>query len=504
MTTPQAASTDGAAAIADPAPLTRVVIFVGDDTEMDFVLPAKVALVVIVEDLIDSINKKLRRRRQPTLKLGPTYRLCRADTQPLNPEHTLDEAGVLDGDCLWLLPSEVTERFEPVIEDVSTAVAQEAERQLTRTDEHTPRQVALALGAALTAWAELILLRSWWYSGGWIPAVVSWVLTVALIAGAWAAANAHQPHRRAAADGFAWTAIIPLAAAVATSIPGHPTTWHALAAVLAAAGAAVLLAIWTDRHLSAVAAIVVAGLAAAAVLAVEGSGWQVRPERLAMVMLIVVLIIVTYTSNTMVITSGVPGPWFPSLTGRGVFERRPNSPRDSVSPVYPAGTEKPEQIAGWARRGNAVATGALLGCAAVLVVAARYVVIPGQKYAAWYLVVAVSIALIVLLRARSFADRWQSIILTVAPVVAVAVMIGRYAASTTPPDVTTSLVCVAVIVGIAVLGFVVGLVVVTAKVNAPIRRIVEFVEYALLLPLLPLAVWLLGLASMMRNMLGDV
>ncbi|MBP2456307.1 EsaB/YukD family protein, partial [Mycolicibacterium lutetiense] len=97
MTTPQAASTDGAAAIADPAPLTRVVIFVGDDTEMDFVLPAKVALVVIVEDLIDSINKKLRRRRQPTLKLGPTYRLCRADTQPLNPEHTLDEAGVLDG-----------------------------------------------------------------------------------------------------------------------------------------------------------------------------------------------------------------------------------------------------------------------------------------------------------------------------------------------------------------------------------------------------------------------
>lgn len=69
-TAPAAASTDEQASspVADPAPLTRVVVFVGDGTEMDFVLPAKVQVMVIVEDLLDSVNQKLKRRRQPQLE----------------------------------------------------------------------------------------------------------------------------------------------------------------------------------------------------------------------------------------------------------------------------------------------------------------------------------------------------------------------------------------------------------------------------------------------------
>jgi type VII secretion integral membrane protein EccD len=490
------------ASVAEPAPLTRVVVFVGDGTEMDFVLPAKVQLIVIVEDLLDSINKKLTRRRQPTLELGPTYLLCRADTQPLNPQHTLDEAGVLDGDALWLLPSEVTEQFEPVIEDVSTAIAREAEKRLSRTDHDTPRQVACVLGAGLVTWAELMLVRLWWHSGGWVPATVSWVVMVSLVAASWAAAHARDRHRRAAADAFARIAVVPFAGALALSIPGHPSSWHAVAALVGAVCAAVVLGIWTDRHLTAIAAIGVIGVATAAVMVVHGSGWHVRPERVALVALLIVLILVTFASNTMVIASGVPGPWFPSLTGRGVFERRPGSPRDTVSPVYPAGTETPEQIAGWVRRGNAVATGVLLGCSVVLVVATRYAVIPGRPYALWYLLFTLAIATIVLLRARAFADRWQSIILTVAPVVAFAVVLGRYAAASTPPDLTVTLICVAATLGVAAVGLVVALVVVTAKVNAPMRRIVEFAEYVLLLPIVPVAAWLLGLVSVFRNLLG--
>lgn len=403
---------------------------------------------------------------------------------------------------MWLLPSELTERFDPVIEDVSTVIAREAERQLTRTDEDTPRQVACALGAGLLAWAELILVRQWWHSGGWAPAAVSWGLTVVLVFAAWSAAHAHGAQRRKAADAFAWMAVIPFCVAAAVSIPGHPSSWHACAAAVAAGAAVVLLAIMTDRHLTAVSTIVVTMVFAAAVLAMHGSGWHVRPERIALAALLAVLILVTFASNTMVIASGVPGPWFPSLTGRGVFERRQGAPRDTVSPVYPAGTETAEQIAGWARRGNAVATGALLGCSIVMVVAARYAVIPGRHYAVWYLLFTLAVATVLLLRARAFADRWQSIILTVAPVVVYAVVLGRYAAAATPPDLSTSLICVAVTVGIAALGLVVALVVVTAKVNAPIRRYVEFAEYLLLAPIIPVALWLLGLAELVRNLLG--
>jgi hypothetical protein len=136
------------------------------------------------------------------------------------------------------------------------------------------------------------------------------------------------------------------------------------------------------------------------------------------------------------------------------------------------------------------------------VVATRYAVIPERPYALWYLLFTLAIATIVLLRARAFADRWQSIILTVAPVVAFAVVLGRYAASSTPPDLTVTLICVAITLGVAVVGLVVALVVVTAKVNAPMRRLVEFAEYVLLFPIIPMAAWLLGLYEFARNLFG--
>ena len=60
----------------------------------------------------------------------------------MDPQKSLDEAGVLDGDALWLLPAEATERFEPVTENVSTAIAREAKRQFERVDQTVARRVA--------------------------------------------------------------------------------------------------------------------------------------------------------------------------------------------------------------------------------------------------------------------------------------------------------------------------------------------------------------------------
>ena len=91
--------------------LTRVALLVADDTEIDYALPAGVALIAVTEDLIPRINDLLRRRGRPPLDPKATYQLCGADAQPLNPQRTLDESGVFDGDALWLLPTEATERF---------------------------------------------------------------------------------------------------------------------------------------------------------------------------------------------------------------------------------------------------------------------------------------------------------------------------------------------------------------------------------------------------------
>jgi type VII secretion integral membrane protein EccD len=510
MTTPtQNRNNQPAPALQAPARLTRVVLFVGANTEIDYVLAAEVPLIAIVEDLIPRINHRLRRLRRPQLDTGKTYQLCWADSRPLDPQKSLDESGVVDGDALWLLVAEATEKYEPVIETVSTAIAREAQRQFSTVDEDTPRRIACGLGAALIAWAELIVLRQWWFDGGWVPAAVSWAFTAALVVAAWLAARAAQPQRRAAAEAFAWTAIIPLCTAAAVSIPGPPGAWHVLAALVAANGWMVMLAVLTGgRHIGATStAITMSGFAAGALI-VQASGWQVPPQRVATVALLAVLVLVTFATSFGVAGSGIPGPWFPSLTGSGVFETRPGAPRDTVSPVYPAGTETPEQIAAWTRRGNAIITGVLVGCGVVTVVAARYAVIRGQpsddwkQRPIWYLLFTLTICAILLLRSRTFVDRWQSVTLVLSAVLAVAVVIGRYAAASTPPAMSTTLICVGATVAIAVAGLINALVIVNARISAPIRRWVELSEYVLLFLVVPMAVLLLNLIPWARNLVG--
>ncbi|TXI57986.1 type VII secretion integral membrane protein EccD [Mycolicibacter arupensis] len=487
---------------AGPVSLTRVVLFVSDDTEIDYVLPSGAALIAVIEDLIPRVNIRLRQKGREVLSAEGGYQLCRADARPLDPEKSLDEAGVVDGDALWLLPLEATEQFEPVIEYVSTAIARHAQAQFERVDATVARRVAVGLGAGLTAWAELILTRLWWQSGGWVPAATSWSIAAALVIAAWMAGKAVEPARQAVADPLAWMAMIPLAAASALSVPGAPSGWHAVVAVSAALGWTVLLVMLTDRHLAAASTLLTVGMFGAVTLAVASSGWQVPAERVAVVALLVVLGLVTFATNIGVIGSGVPGPWFPSVTGAGVFENLPGTPADTVSPVFGDGAGSPEQIAKWTRRGNAIVTGALLGCGLVAVVAARCAVVPGQPRSWRYLVFAVAICVVFLLRGRSFVDRWQSVALAVSAVAGIAAIIGRYAAASSPPSLSMSLVCVGLTCAMAVAGLVAVLVVADARVSAPIRRAVELVEYVLLIFVVPWAVWLLGLVSVMRNLVG--
>lgn len=85
--------------------LCRVALLVGEDFEIDYSLPAGVALIAVTEDLVARVNEVLAERGRTPLDAEQSYRLCRADAQPLDPQKTLDECGVLDGEQLWLLPA---------------------------------------------------------------------------------------------------------------------------------------------------------------------------------------------------------------------------------------------------------------------------------------------------------------------------------------------------------------------------------------------------------------
>jgi type VII secretion integral membrane protein EccD len=479
--------------------LCKIALLVGEDTLIDYALPAGVASIAVIEDLIPRVNGILRKRGAATLDETVVYHLCRADATRLDPQRSLDDSRVYDGDLLWLLPAEACERFAPVVEEVSTALARSAGQQFGRVGLVTTRRVAGGLCIALVGWSELMLAQLWWQRNGWVPAAVSWALAVVLLVSAWLAARARDEQRRQSADAFVWAALVAAGAAAVMSVPGPPCGWHvvaAIATVLAGVAAWVML---TGRYVAVLAGMTVTGLSAGTVSAIHASGWQVSPAHLAVVFLVAALVLVTFAASLGVVGSGVPGPWFPSVTNRGLFETAADAPRNTVSPVEPSGAPTVEQVAAWARRGNTIVTGLLAGAAAVLVVAARYAVMP-QTGGGWrYLVFTLAICAIFLLRARAFVDRYQSVILAVAAVAAVSMVIGRYASAPTPASTAVTLWCVAATLGLAVMGWLAALVIPKARINAPVNRAVEVSEYVLLIFVVPWAIWLLGLLSVVRN-----
>jgi len=481
--------------------LCKVALLVGKDTMIDYALPAGVALIAVIEDLIPRIDEILRKRGLPALDDAVTYQLCRADATPLDLQRCLDDLHVYDGDRLWLLPTEATERYPEVIEEVSTAVARYGADHFKRVDPGTARRVVGGLCVALVAYGELLLTALWWQRHGWTPAIVSWGLTLLLLWSARTAARARDAQRRGAASVFAWAALVAAVPAAAMSVPGSPGGWHVVAASCVALAGVAALASVTGRYTTMLAASMVIGLSIIAVAAIRASDWQVTTARLAVAFLSADLVLVTYAASLAVMSSGVPGPWFPSVTNRGMFGTAAGAPANSVSPVESSTIPTPEQIAAWARRGNQTITGLLIGAATVLAVAAPCAVTPHTGGGWRYLAFTLAICAIIVLRSRAFVDRWCSVALAIGATAALAAVVGRYAE---PTSVATTLWCVAAVLGLIAVGLFVAFVVPKARINAPIRRAVEVSEYVLILPVFFWAFWLLGLLGLLRNLAHGV
>jgi len=493
-------TTAGAAQYVAEAPrLGKVSLLVGDETLIDYVLPAGVALIAVIEDLLPRVNDILRKRGLPELDDKLTYRLCRTDATPLDVQRSLDDSGILDGEVLWLLPADATERYAKTVEEVSTALARSAAQQFPRVDVTTGRQVAGGLAVALVGWAEVMLGQLWWQRHGWVPAAVSAALAAVCLIAARGLGRARNEERRSTAIMLVWAALIAAGAAAAMAVPGPPGGWHLVAAISTVLAGLTTVAMLTGRYVGVLAALLVIGLSGAALAVVHASGWQVMPAHLAVVFLLVCLLLVTFAPSIGVLAAGVPGPWFPSITNRGIFETPAGGQRNTVSPVARSGTGTVEQITQWARRGTLIVTGLLAGTAIVLVVACRYAVQP-QIGGGWrFLVFTLGTCIIFLLRSRSFVDRYQSVILAVSALAGTAMVLGRYASAPVPASVPVTLVCVGAALGLGVAGLLVALVVPEARINAPVNRAVEVSEYVLLILVVPWSIWLLNLLSVVRN-----
>lgn len=497
---PGAAVTPAAAPPAPPVPPScRVSILVGDSHQIDLVLPAAAPLSTLIEPTVAAINKVLRGRGATELP-SAVYEFARgAGMTALTSDLSLAAHNVADGDLLALLPAGDAERYGPVVENVSTALAHYASERFTRVSAATAVAVAAAITGGALAVAAVLLWRLRWATGGTIlvPAVFAGAVAVLVFTAVMAA---RVGAARVAVDGASWAAFVFAVLAATTAPPGSaPGAPHAFFAAVTAVAAAWLLVRLTGRHWATGAAVITAGTGAVAVSAVL-MYWGVLPHRVAIAVLVAVLVAVSAAPTVALRLAHVPRQTFGSITGRDIFARQPGQPEDTVSPVE-SGTDATltgEQVAAAALRSNTVLTGVLVGVAAVMVPASLVAVTPGAHQQWANLVVVGAVAGIFILRARAFRDRTHAIILVAAAAAALVGAAARYGFHAPATAVAGTLIAAGAALGVAVAGILAATLVPPRLFSPPVRKVVEYVEYILLATLIPFAAWAIGLLSYIR------
>jgi type VII secretion integral membrane protein EccD len=477
----------------------RVSILVGADHQVDMVLPAAVPLEVLVDPTREAINRRLRATGDT--ELGPqSYVFARAAGMTrLAGNVSLAAQGVLDGDLLALIPAEQSVRYTPNIENVSTALAQWARQHFPSVSRRDAAVVAALLAVVSLATSGAVLWRLRWSGGGgWLPAAI--LAGMAVLLGVAAQAATRLRSEPAVVGLVAGAGAVAATAAGFCAPPGAqiaaPNAF--LAAIVAAVSAAAVVKLTGAHWVSAgaVTVIAVSGMVAAGVrmfFAMPG-------QRLAVVMLLLMLVASVASSGLARMMARVPRQSFRSISGRDVFSRAPGQPEDTLTPVADSPSDvtlRGEDVTAVALRANRVLRGVLIGIAAVQVVATWFAVAPGAERQ-WALVtVAAVCGVCAVLRARAFRDRRCAFTMVGGGALSLLAIPLHYGLTATTTTGALLAAGAAALIAVAVL--VAGIAVPGRAFSESFREVVEWLEYVLYVLVIPFAAWAVGYLQYVRK-----
>jgi len=198
--------------------------------------------------------------------------------------------------------------------------------------------------------------------------------------------------------------------------------------------------------------------------------------------------------------AGIRLPVFPSATSRWVFEARPDLPTTvAMSDGGPPTLEGPASIQAVlveAERARSYLTGLLTGSGVLVVVCTTGLCNPhtGQRWLP--LLLAGCMFGFLILRGRSFRDRWQAIIVAATAVLIIAAVVVRYAVVLANPAAVS--VAAAILALLPAAGLTAAAVVPNTIYSPLFRKFVEWIEYLCLMPIFPLALWLMNVYAAIR------
>ena len=196
--------------------------------------------------------------------------------------------------------------------------------------------------------------------------------------------------------------------------------------------------------------------------------------------------------------AGIPIPPFPTATGKDTFADADAIAAEALVAAEHQGTPTVEQLRRSAEAANIYLTALLVTAGVFFVGGSIWAVIPGQGR--WWLATVYIgvLAAVLVMRGRAFASREQSIIVVATGLLMVLITAANYALA--GEGTFTVYIAAAVVLGLGAAGLIAAAVV-PAKVFSPVfRKVIEWIEYLLIVAIPPIAIWLLNLIYLARNM----
>jgi type VII secretion integral membrane protein EccD len=477
-------------------------IMAGEGVQVGVLLDANAPVSLMTDPLLKVVNSRLRELGEAPLETTGRGRwaLCLVDGTPLRATQSLTEQDIYDGDRLWIRFIADTEHRSQVIEHISTAVSTNLSKRFAAIDPVVAVQVGasmVAIGVGLSA-----ALLGWyrWHHHSWLPtAFASAIAVVALAVSVLLLIRAKTDQDRRVGDILLMSSLAELTVAAATAPPGPLGSPHALLGSGVLTVAAMLALRFTGRRLGIYTAIVtvsaVATLASLArMVAMTGAVTLLTCVALACV--------VAYHAAPSLARrlAGIRLPVFPSATSRWVFEARPDLPttvvRSGGGPPVLEGPASVRDVLLQAERARSFLTGLLVGLGILTVVSLTALCDP-HTFQRWLpLILTGFIAGFLLLRGRSYVDRWQAITLAATAVLVVAAVVTRYILVLSSP--LSLSIGVAILVLLPTAGMTAAAVVPNTIYSPLFRKFVEWIEYLCLMPIFPLALWLMNVYAAIR------
>lgn len=476
--------------------LCRVSV-IGGDTQLDIGLPATVPIAAFIGDLVALIRSRDPRHADADDDSAPVqaqhWTLARLGRDPLAPSRTLTEAEVHDGELLVLSP--VSRKESPALfDDVIDAVSRLTAAEFRSWSGAAARTTGLVLGtvAVLAALVLLALSRS----GGdpLAPAFALLGTGIGAMVAAGIAARRYADQRTGvwlALDG-----LLLLFGGGALVVPGGLGAANALLGAVVVLVAAVLgyrlTAVGASLFATAITASVIAAVAASVYLI-----WHPGLPKLFAGVLVAALILLSSVPRLAALVARLPIP--PVPTAGGAIDPADHEQRPTIEGIGAIGAVALPSAAGLgerARIANQVQTGLIAAVALAAGIGAFGAADPFGPLHSGGVALALVTAVVLCLRGRSFADLAQAAIMIVAGALVAIIVVCALGIGHSAFEFTAAALLLVTAVAVVVFG-VIGP---HLEVTPVTRRMIEILEYLLIIALIPLALWVMDVYSIARNL----